>query len=389
MRRIGDTGILLFAVGLSLAPKANGQSGFTQEFGGPLAHEAIGLVQGTDGWNVAVRAYRGSEEGYQGILFRRTSNGLALQQSTLELPQNAFLQAMAPDQSGGSYICGSILPAGGVHQGLVARLDEEGALLWLRLLPGESAQQFLGLAVLSDGGVTLCGMTSGSQGHDVLLARYSSDGELLWSTVEAFDLDAEGYGVATDQNGIMVTGRQVNFGGSTDALFLYYDLDGMLQMSTSWGGIADEEGRSLVSTSDGNFVMAGSTNSFGPMDAQGARRSNLHLIKITAGGDTLWTRTYGDILRDREALAIDITSNGDLLVAGTNAGSGIDHNSADALVARFASTGTLLWERTYDSARIDGLRSVRASTDGFVAAGWSFGEAGSRVLLLRRDQNGD
>lgn len=389
MRTIGGSGILLSVIWLALASAGYGQSGFTQQFGGPLAHDAIGLVERSSGWNVAVRAYSGAQERHQGITFLRSTTGLPQQQSTLALPQNAFLQAMAPGPAGGSYICGSVLPPGRKHQALVARLDADGALLWQRLLPGEIAQQFLGLALLTDGGVALCGQVSGPQGHDVLVARYSSDGQLLWSVMEPFDLDAEGYAIAANATGIMVTGRQVNFGGTSDALFLYFTLGGTLQMSTSWGGIANEEGRALTSTADGHFVMAGSTRSYGPVDAQGQRRSNLHLIKISATGDTLWTRTHGDILRNRQALALDVAPNGDLLVAGTNSGAGVDLNDGNALVARFTPTGNLMWERSYNLGSNDGLRGIRALSDGFVAAGWSFGNEGRKALLLRRDVNGD
>jgi len=389
MRSIGAPGTFLSLVGLAIASMSYGQGAFTQQFGGPLAHDAIGLVERTGGWNVAVRAYGGTGERHQGLVFRRSTTGLPQQQSTLPLPQNTFLQAMSPGPAGSSYICGSVLPPGGRHQAMVARLDADGALLWQRLLPGDNAQQFLGLAPLADGGVALCGMVSGTQGHDVLVARYASDGQLLWNVVEPFDLDAEGHGIAANATGIMVTGRQMNFGGTSDALFLFFSLEGGLQMSTSWGGIANEEGRALASTADGHFVMAGSTRSYGPMDAQGQRRSNLHLIKITATGDTLWTRTHGDILRNRQALGLDVAPNGDLLVAGTNSGAGINLNDGNALVARFGPNGNLIWERSYDLGRNDGLRGIRALSDGFVAAGWSFGSEGRRALLLRRDANGE
>lgn len=388
MRWSGHLGQLLFIALVSASSVGFGQSGFTQLFGDQLAHDGIGVVPTPTGWDVAVRAYGGVGIGYRTTVFRRTASGLEDEQVIWDLPTNTFVHAMAP-VGNGSYICGSTLPPGRGHKALVARMDEQGDLLWFRELPGQGSQQFLGLTGLSDGGVALCGMVATNQGHDVLVARYSDNGDLLWSAVEPFDLDAEGYGIATDGNGIMVTGRRSNFGGGTDALFLYYDLDGSLQMSTSWGGIANDEGRALTATSDGNFVMAGSTSSYGPVDAQGTRRINLHLIKITAGGDTIWTRTQGDIVWDREAFAIAVAPNGDLLVAGTKCGYGAQHNTSDALMARFTAEGTAIWERELDVARNDGLRSIVALADGFVAAGWTFGAEGRHALLLRRDANGN
>lgn len=389
MRMHRAIGSMLLVVMCAMASMVHGQGAFTERFGGPLAHEGIGLVERASGWNVLTRAYGGRGVGHQGIVFRRTTQGTADSDLVLDLPENSFIQAMAPDASGGSYIGGSTLPSGGRHRALVARLDADGTLLWTSLLPGIVSQQFLGLTTLSDGGVALCGMASGDQGHDVLVARYSNIGALLWSTVEPFVLDAEGYAVAANASGIMVTGRQVNFGGASDALFLHYSMGGVLEMSTSWGGIANEEGRALVSTTDGHFVMAGTTRSYGPVDALGARRSNLYLIKITTSGDTLWTRTVGDILRNRHAFALDVATNGDLLIAGSSTGVGVQNNLDDALVVRASPSGSLLWERRYDGTRSNGLRSIRALVGGFVASGWSFGSEGRQVLFLRRDVNGE
>ncbi len=295
---------------------------------------------------------------------------------------------MAPASGGGSYVCGSVLPSGGAHQGLLISLDPNGSLLWQRTLPSTVGVQFLALTTLANGSVALCGMAEGAQGHDVAVARYSSDGTLLWSDIEVFDLDAEAYAIAANSSGIMITGRQMNYGGKSDAFFLHYSLNGSLEMSTSWGGIESEEGRALTATPDGNFVMAGATRSYGPADAQGKRRSNLHLIKINAAGDTLWTRTYGDLLRDRRVLAMDAASNGDLLIAGSSMGAGTQHNDEDAWVARIAANGNLLWERNYAQGSSAGLRGIRALSNGFVACGWSFGTTGRRALLLRRDANG-
>lgn len=364
------------------------QTSFTEVFGGPLAHEGIGLVQGPAGWNVGVRAYAGPGSGHEALIEQRSTDGAPVAQATLDLQGRVFLQAMAPSADEGSYLCGSMLPEGGAHQGLLIRLDAANNLLWQRTLPNVSGVQFLALTILNDGSIALCGMAEGVEDHDVVVARYSSDGSLLWSDFEAFDLDAEAYGIAANNVGIMVTGRQLNFGGSSDALFMHYTLDGNLQMSTSWGGIENEEARALVATPDGNFAMAGATRSYGPADAQGQRRSNLHLMKINASGDTLWTRTYGDLLHDRRVLALEQAPNGDLLVAGSKAGAGAQINEDEAWVARIAPNGNLLWERSYPQHRSAGLRGIRVVSDGFVACGWSFGTEGRRVLLLRRDANG-
>lgn len=398
MRPACDTFVLMvalrrfrYALVIFLAAPMVGvsQSSFTERFGGPLAHDGVGLVPYGNGWSVITRAYDGASEGHGILLMHRSASGGPVGENAIALDGRAFAQAAAAVANGGSFVCGSSLLPGGSHRAALARTNEQGQTLWTWSLPDTATTQFLGVAAMPDGGAVACGIAKVDNANAVLVARFGSSGDLLWQRTQPFPLDAEAHAVAVQPTAIMVTGRQANFGGTSDALFLAYDLDGDLLMSTSWGGIADEEGRALVATSDGHFVMAGSTRSYGPMDGQGRRRSNLHLIKIDLNGDTLWTRTHGDILLDRVAFAMDQAANGDLLVAGRSGGIGAGNNLRDGLVVRVDASGDLLWERTYDTARSEGLHAIRVLADGFVAAGSSFGPDGRRAVLLRRNAQGE
>jgi hypothetical protein len=335
---------------------------------------------------MATRVYRGPAERFRPVMIDHSASGSFLSENTLAIPGTVFLQAMTPASTTGSWICGSVMPDnGGQHSALVARLNATGQLQTFSTPSGPTDLQFLGIAAMPDGGAVACGMANGASGHDILLARFAADGTMLWMSTEQTDTDNEAYAVAVDASGILLTGRQVNFGGTTDALFMRYSLDGTLIWTTSWGGVKDEEGRAMLRSSDGAFVMAGFTRSYGPTDMQGRRRTNLHLIKLDNDGDTLWTRTQGDTLQDREAFAIAEAPNGDLIVAGTRGTPG----SSDVLVARFAANGQSIWEQTYDIGKEERLLDLRALADGFVACGWSFGAQGRRALLLRRNSSGN
>lgn len=375
-----------FVAVMTLSAPVLAQSSFTQLIGGPLGHDGIGLVQHGSGWLVGGRVHQAQGQRFAPVLFDCSSSGAVLGTNALPIPGTVFLQAMVPVATSGSWVCGSLFPeGGGSHRALVAKLSNSGTLLSYTATASSTDQQFLGIAALPDGGVVACGVVAGANGHDILLARFASDGTMLWSTVEEAATDQEAYAVAVDAQGIMLTGRQLNFGGKSDALFMRYSLEGTLIWSTSWGGIDEEEGRALITTNSGSCIMAGYTRSEGPMDAQGRRRRNLHLINIDANGDTVWTRTRGDILYDREAFAIAQAPNGDLLVAGTIGAAGL----SDLLVARFSASGQFIWERRYDHGKEERLLGLLALADGFVASGWSFGPQGQRAILMRRNVNGD
>jgi len=87
----------------------------------------------------------------------------------------------------------------------------------------------------------------------------------------------------------------------------------IVSAQTSWwktyGGTASDAGRSVQQTSDGGYVIAGRTGSFGAGD------DDVYLIKTSASGDTLWTRTYGGTEYDL-GCSVQQTADGGYIVAG-------------------------------------------------------------------------
>jgi len=71
---------------------------------------------------------------------------------------------------------------------------------------------------------------------------------------------------------------------------------------------ADDIGRSVVETTDGGIAIIGNTGSF-------SGSNDVWLIKTNAGGDTLWTRTYGEI-GDDLAYEVEQTVDGGFILVG-------------------------------------------------------------------------
>jgi hypothetical protein len=70
---------------------------------------------------------------------------------------------------------------------------------------------------------------------------------------------------------------------------------------------------SVEQTSDDGFIMAGFTNSY----LSGSFWvSDYWLIKTDANGDTLWTRTFGNLYDNEEAQSVKQTSDGGYIIAG-------------------------------------------------------------------------
>jgi len=71
------------------------------------------------------------------------------------------------------------------------------------------------------------------------------------------------------------------FTGSVNAL------DPYIEWTATVGGNSSDEGYSVRQTTDGGYVLTGLTVSFGSGNA------DIYLVRTDAGGDTLWTTTFG------------------------------------------------------------------------------------------------
>jgi len=160
----------------------------------------------------------------------------------------------------------------------------------------------------------------------------------------------------------------------------------IVSAQTSWwktyGGTASDAGRSVQQTSDGGYVIAGRTGSFGAGD------DDVYLIKTSASGDTLWTRSYGGTDSDR-GYSVQQTSDGGYIIAGLTESFGA--GQADVYLIKTDASGDTLWTRTYGGTEYDLGCSVQQTADGgYIVAGYtrSYGAGNCDVYLIKTDSLG-
>jgi len=149
-----------------------------------------------------------------------------------------------------------------------------------------------------------------------------------------------------------------------------------------FAGQGSEVGYGIEGTPDGGFIVAGYTDSYGPGDKDG------YLIRLTAAGDTLWTRLCGGA-RDDNLRCVHVTTDGGFVAAGTTESGGSGYE--DVWLLRTDEDGNTLWSRTYGGTSSDHGWSVRETRDGgFVIVGHtcSFGGCDWDAWLIRTDQGG-
>lgn len=109
------------------------------------------------------------------------------------------------------------------------------------------------------------------------------------------------------------------------------------------------------------------------------------LLAMDQVGDTLWTRTFGDVAAANSTDGIRKAANGDLVLVGRL---GNDHFTDD-MAMRVTTQGNQVWQRSYPIDAEDVLHTLTVLSDGgFVASGGCFGALDYRAVLVRKNFQG-
>jgi len=376
--------ILLLAFGTSLGTVAAAQ-GFQLQYGGSQLQDAVAVFGDATGYTSVVRETYNTGTRVRVQLLRTSLQGLTLQWYDVALTGTCFVQAAVMASDGNIVLCGSsIAPGRSDQDALLAKISTTGAVLWSWTSNDPATQEELyGLQQTADGGYIACGMRRADADGDALLVKAGANGTLQWSQHYGTTTDEMLRGVSSDANGYVGVGRITNFGGDIDTYIVRTDLSGAQQWWQSWGGIKNDEFYGIA-RSGSNYVMAGRTNSYGPL-VSGVPVQSVYLMAMNTAGDTLWTRTFGNVAAASSTESITTATNGDLVLAGRSG----DHHATDAMVMRVNSSGSLVWQHTYNVANEDVLHTLTLLTDGgFIAAGRTLADIGDQAILVRKNSSG-
>jgi len=317
--------------------------------------------------------------------------------------------AIATDASGNVYFEGtstiiSGLATKGAYQTLgdsvngdiyLAKFDSSGNLIWATYFGGDSTEWAGGVTIDKSGNVYITGTTESTNGiatsgaylstfsqsynappfTSAFLAKFNTNGNLIWATYYGGNIINAG-GAATDSDGnVFITGLTGStYGiatsgahktsisgmyGDYDAYLAKFSANGSLLWGTYYGGTGNDGGGILVIDKSGDIYMYGGTNSISGIATAGAYQTkgdsvnwDVFLAKFNTSGTLLWGTYYGgDSIDEGGGMAID--KSGNIIISGTtNSINGIATSGAyqtyfggieDAFLAKFTSSGNLLW----------------------------------------------
>ena len=244
------------------------------------------------------------------------------------------------------------------------------------------------ILVLPDGGSVVAGRTTsfGAGGQDVWVLRFTPNGDTLWTRAYGGPGSDNGNDIAlTNDSGMIVVGPTNSFGaGNYDAWVLRLNRNGDTLWTRTFGGDSADIPRSVLALSDGGFLVIGETW------AQGVLRSEGWILRLNAGGDTLWTRTYGLPWSDRAYAGCPATGGGYIIVGAQQPDSA---GQGQAWVFKINTAGDTLWSHHYGVTQSSALFRVFPTGDGgYIAAGVAVSARPSHdtdAWILRLDASGD
>ena len=171
----------------------------------------------------------------------------------------------------------------------------------------------------------------------------------------------EGWSVGqTSDGGYILFGTTTSFGaGKKDFYLVKTDESGVEEWSRTYGGPGDgggdEVGRCVRQTRDGGYILVGSTTS-----APSAGGNDILLVKTDAGGDTSWTRLFGEAGEDFASAVRESPDGGYLIGASTTKGT----STLDLRVIRTDASGTQVWSLPFEAGLAETATDIVLSRDG-------------------------
>ena len=289
---------------------------------------------------------------------------------------------------------GDVSSNAGLQDFWMLKLNPNGAIEWQKTFGYAGADSGTSVIETNDNGFLVIGIldvtASGGEGNtsrtvsrhaggDYWALKLNAFGDIEWSQYFGGNFtDTPEDVVQTEDNGFIVIGgsdsNDTDIGsniGSYDFWAIRLSQTGTLVWEKSFGGDQIDEARAIVPSGDGNYIIAGDTRSDSNDVSNYKGGADLWLIKISPNGDLIWEKTIGGTNFD-VARAMNVTSDGQLLLAGSSRSSDIDvsenKGQNDFWMLKTDNNGNLIWEKTFGGSNIDFAYGITELTDGSIVA---------------------
>jgi hypothetical protein len=301
----------------------------------------------------------------------------------------------------------------------VWKMDEKGELDWQKSMGGSGQDKLRCVLLTNEGGFLLAGssLPNPSEGGadsneaeedgDFKCKRYGQSdfwiiklnakgGEEWQKTIGGSGQDEVSCMVRTRDGGFVIGGTSSSdksgektddgFGG-LDYWVMKLDKDGKIVWQKTLGGQYNDELRSIAIAEDGGFILGGSSNSpsssnsseggapAGTKIANCLGQADYWVIKLDKDGIEQWQKTIGGN-GDDQLYVVHTTADGNYVLGGnSNSESSGDKKSGNQSGTDFwvmkldKETTEILWQETYNIAKVDVLTSLVENDDKTILLG--------------------
>ena len=313
----------------------------------------------------------------------------------------------------------------------VAKLSDNGSLIWCTYFGGNSDDLVFDVALDSFDNIIISGHTfskdfptksaydeSFNGIHDVFITKFSNSGSLLWSTYfGGEDIDFCSKIAIENNDNIVLIGNteSIDFptkyaydntknGYQDDDVFIAkFSNEGVLIWSTYFGGMWTDYGRAVVIDSENNIIITGATYSYdfptlNAYDQYYHGHYDVFLSKFSNSGSLIWSTYIGGVETDA-ARDIVTDSADNIIITGKalsfnypafNAYDTSFNGISDAFVTKFSTNGNLLWSTFLGGTDTEYSESVAVdSADNLLIVGFTYSNDFPMLNTFQDTNNGD
>lgn len=190
----------------------------------------------------------------------------------------------------------------------------------------------------------------------------------------------------TRDGGFLLVGYSESFGNDNDidVYVIRTDIDGNVLWSNVYDEDFEERANDVIELSDGSFLIVGTSKRV-------FAQTNVHLVKISATGQLIWSKSHGNDAIEEEGLKVVPGVDGGFAIVGTTRS--IENNSRNILLVKVDEAGDLEWTRTYGEDNVSDIGRAITTLDGsYVIAGVTDntapGSFDKDIVLYRVDAQG-
>jgi hypothetical protein len=258
--------------------------------------------------------------------------------------------------------------------GWALKLDRDGNLVWNKTFLEGFGTELRYAVNLTNGFLVVGNKFTASGDVNGYVARIDNQGTLMWKTLLGGEKTDKLFSAIATPDGFAIFGLTASYGNSQSAAWaVKLDENGSVVWSKIYGESSDSALRAGVLAQDNNYVAAGYT------ETAGDNNYDFYLLKIQPDGAMVWNKTYGGA-ESEKAYSMTKAADGYVLVGEIESST----TSTDAWVLKVDANGNAVWNKSVSGKQTDSPAYIAPAKDGgYLVAGFTFSfGAGQRDFWL-------